>query len=50
MDNIEKILMENSNLKTENEALKKIIKSLKGIIEKDGKEIEYLKNKISNNL
>ena len=45
MDNIEEKIIEISNLKSENEALKKIIKSLKIIISEDGKTIEYLRKK-----
>ena len=47
MNNIEEILIELSNLKSENEGLRKIIKSLKQIISEDGEEIKKLKNIIS---
>ena len=47
MDNIEETLIEVSNLKSENEALKKMIESLKKIISEDGEEIEKLKKIIS---
>ena len=47
MDNIEETLIEISNLKSENEALKKMIKSLKKIISEDGEEIKKLKKIIS---
>ena len=50
MENREKLLIDYFNLKSENEALKNIIESLKSIIEEDGKTIEYLRKKISNNL
>ena len=43
MDNIEETLIEISNLKSENESLKKMIKSLKQIISEDGEEIKKLK-------
>ena len=47
MNNMEKTLLENIDLKEENYALKEIIKSLKQVIKEDGEKIKSLEKTIS---